>query len=524
MNDFFRRHSSGLKDEVLAGITVAIALVPEAVAFALIAGLSPLTGLYAAFVVGIVTAVFGGRPGMISGATGAMAVVVVSLIRDHGVEYLFPAVVLAGVIQVTVGLLRWGKFIRLVPYSVMLGFVNGLAIVIFTAQLPAFKTITATDAGPVKAWMSGPTLYAMLGLVIFTMAVIRYLPKLTRAVPSSLAAILLTTAIATFAMPLIGIDLPTVGSLAGSIKGGFPPFEFPVDPMTWPSLLTLKTLGIIAPYAFILAGVGLIESLMTLSLIDEITDTRGRGNKECIAQGAANILSGMFSGMGGCAMIGQSLINVNSGGRRRISAIVAALFLLVFIVSLSSYIEMVSMAALVGLMFMVCIGTFEWASVRTFRKIPMSDVLVMLVVTLVTIFLHNLALAVLVGVIFSALVFAWQHAANIGADIKPIDDNTRMYQLHGPLFFGSVLRFRDLFDPAADPEHVVIDFYYSRVYDQSGLEAINSLAERYTKLGKKLTLRHLSPECRQLLGRAAHLAEADISQDPHYHVSTDRLA
>tara|TARA_R110000782_G_scaffold20398_9_gene55167 strand:+ start:224 stop:1798 length:1575 start_codon:yes stop_codon:yes gene_type:complete len=524
MIDFFRRQSTGLKDEVLAGVTVAIALVPEAVAFALIAGVSPLTGLYAAFVVGVVTAVFGGRPGMISGATGAMAVVVVSLIRDHGIEYLFPAVVLAGVIQVTVGLLRWGKFIRLVPHSVMLGFVNGLAIIIFTAQFPAFKATTATESGPVTAWMSGPTLYTMVGLVIFTMAVIRYLPKLTRAIPSSLAAILLTTAIATFAMPLVGVDLPTVGTLAGSIKGGFPPFEFPVDPMTWTSLFTLETLGIIAPYAFILAGVGLIESLMTLSLIDEITDTRGRGNKECVAQGAANVLSGMFSGMGGCAMIGQSLINVNSGGRRRISGIVAALCLLLFIVSLSSYIEMVSMAALVGLMFMVAIGTFEWASVRTFRKIPKSDVLVMLVVTLVTIFLHNLALAVLVGVIFSALVFAWQHASNIGADIKPIDENTRMYQLHGPLFFGSVSRFRELFDPTNDPDRVVIDFYYSRVYDQSALEAINALAERYTKLGKQLTLRHLSPECRQLLGRAAHLAEANISEDPHYHVSTDRLA
>jgi SulP family sulfate permease len=372
--------------------------------------------------------------------------------------------------------------------------------------------------------MSGPTLYAMIGLVLFTMAVIRYLPKLTRAVPSSLAAILLTTAIAAFAMPLIGIDLPTVGTLAGSIKGGFPPFDFPVDPMTWSSLLTLETLAIIAPYAFILAGVGLIESLMTLSLIDEITDTRGRGNKECVAQGAANILSGIFSGMGGCAMIGQSLINVNSGGRRRISGIVAAVFLLTFIVFFSSYIEMVSMAALVGLMFMVSIGTFEWASVRTFRKIPRSDVLVMLVVTLVTVFLHNLALAVLVGVICAALVFAWQHARNIGADVKPLDDNTRMYQLHGPLFFGSVARFRELFDPTGDPDRVVIDFYYTRVYDQSGLEAINALAERYTRLGKQLTLRHLSPECRQLLGRAAHLAEANISEDPHYHVSTDRLA
>jgi SulP family sulfate permease len=524
MLDFFRRQSAGLKDEVLAGVTVSLALVPEAVAFALIAGVSPLTGLYAAVVVGLVTSLFGGRPGMISGATGAMAVVVVSLIKEHGVEFLFPAVVLAGLIQVTVGLLRWGKYIRLVPHSVMLGFVNGLAIVIFMAQIPGFKTTTQTEAGPVTAWMAGPMLYAMVGLVVFTMLIIHFLTKLTRAVPSSLVAILTTTLIAALVMPGLGIQLPTVGTLAGSISGGLPPFNFPVDPMTWSSMLTLETLGIIAPYAFILAGVGLIESLMTLTLIDEITDTRGRGNKECMAQGAANILSGMFSGMGGCAMIGQSLINVNSGGRRRISGVVAAVCLMMFVLFLAPWIEKLSMAALIGLMFMVSIGTFEWLSMRTFRKIPRSDVMVMLVVTLVTVLLHNLALSVLVGVIFSALVFAWQHAANIGADSKPMDDGAKLYQLHGPLFFGSVSRFRDLFDPAGDPERVVVDFYYTRVYDQSGLEAINSLAERYAKLGKQLTLRHLSPECRQLLDRAGRFVEVNISEDPHYHVSTDRLA
>lgn len=525
MLNFFRRSSAGLKDEVLAGLTVSLALVPEAVAFALIAGVSPLTGLYAAVVVGLVTALFGGRPGMISGATGAMAVVVVSLVRDHGVEYLFPAVVLAGLIQVTVGLLRWGKFIRLVPHSVMLGFVNGLAIVIFMAQIPGFRTTTQTDDGPVvTAWMSGPMLYAMVGLVVFTMLVIHFLPKLTRAVPSSLVAIIVTTLIAALVLPQLGITLPTVGTLAGSISGGLPPFSFPVDPMTWGSLLTLETLAIIAPYAFILAGVGLIESLMTMSLIDEITDTRGRGNKECIAQGSANILSGMFSGMGGCAMIGQSLINVNSGGRRRVSGVVAAVCLMAFVLFLAPVIEKLSMAALIGLMFMVAIGTFEWVSMRTFRKLPKSDVLVMIIVTLVTVLLHNLALAVLIGVICAALVFAWQHASNIGADSKPMDDGAKLYQLHGPLFFGSVSRFRDLFDPVNDPDRVIVDFYYTRVYDQSGLEAINSLAEKYAKLGKKLTLRHLSPECRLLLGRAAHFVEINISEDPHYHVSTDRLA
>ena len=524
MLDFFRRRSAGLKDEVLAGVTVSLALVPEAVAFALIAGLSPLTGLYAAMVVGLVTALFGGRPGMISGATGAMAVVIISLVRDHGVEYLFPAVVLAGMIQMTVGLLRWGKYIRLVPYSVMLGFVNGLAIVIFMAQIPGFKTTEMTEDGPATAWMSGPTLYAMLGLVVFTMLVIHFLPKLTRAVPSSLVAIVATTLIAALLLPQLGIALPTVGTLAGSISGGLPPFNFPVDPMTWASLLTLETLAIIAPYAFILAGVGLIESLMTKSLIDEITDTRGRGNKECMAQGTANILSCMFSGMGGCAMIGQSLINVNSGGRRRISGVVAAVCLLMFVLFLAPWIEKVSMAALIGLMFMVSIGTFEWVSVRTFGKIPKSDLLVMIVVVVITVVLHNLALAVLIGVICSALVFAWRHAANIGADTKPMDGGGKLYQLHGPLFFGSVSRFRDLFDPANDPDWIVVDFYYTRVYDQSGLEAIHAIAEKYAKLGKKLTLRHLSPECRLLLGRAGQFVEVNISDDPHYHVSTDRLA
>ena len=524
MIDFFRRRSAGLKDEVLAGVTVSLALVPEAVAFALIAGVSPLTGLYAAVVVGLVTALFGGRPGMISGATGAMAVVVVSLVRDHGVEYLFPAVVLAGLIQVTVGLLRWGKFIRLVPHPVMLGFVNGLAIVIFMAQIPGFRTTVVTDEGPATAWMSGPTLYAMIGLVAFTMLVIHFLPKLTRAVPSSLVAIIATTLIAALLLPRLGITLPTVGTLAGSISGGLPPFDFPVDPMTWGLLLSWETLAIIAPYAFILAGVGLIESLMTMSLIDEITDTRGRGNKECVAQGAANILSGMFSGMGGCAMIGQSLINVNSGGRRRVSGVVAAVCLMMFVLFLAPWIEKLSMAALIGLMFMVSIGTFEWVSVRTFGKIPKSDLLVMIVVVVITVVLHNLALAVLVGVVCSALVFAWRHAANIGADAKPMDDGGKLYQLRGPLFFGSVSRFRDLFDPANDPDRVVVDFYYTRVYDQSGLEAINALAEKYARLGKELTLRHLSPECRRLLGRAGRFVEVNISEDPHYHVSTDRLA
>ncbi|MEQ9453111.1 MAG: SulP family inorganic anion transporter [Phycisphaeraceae bacterium] len=532
MLNFFIKRTAGVKDELLSGLTVALAMVPEAVAFALIAGLAPLTGLYAAFTVGLITAVIGGRPGMISGATGALAVVIVSLVRDHGPEYIFPAVVLMGIIQIGVGIARLGKLIRLVPHPVMLGFVNGLAIVIFMAQLESFHVpvegaaLTATDGHghAVTQWMTGTPLFIMIGLVALTMAIITFLPRLTRAIPATLAGIVITTLIATFLLPVFGLDTRTVQDLAGSIKGGFPTFEFPVSPMTWGSLLTLDTFWIILPYSLILAAVGLIESLMTMSLIDEITETRGRGNRECIGQGVANITTGMFGGMGGCAMIGQSLINVNSGGRRRISGIAAALFLLLFIMFLSPIIEVIPMAALVGVMFMVVIGTFEWASLRMYKRVPTSDLFVMITVTAVTVFLHNLALAVFIGVIIAALVFAWQQATYLAADIKHNEHGSKIYQLHGPLFFASVTRFRDLFDPANDPDDVVIDFYYTRVLDQSGLEAINALATRYANAGKRLHLTHLSAECRDLLDKAAEFVEVNISEDPQYHVSTDRLA
>jgi len=516
--DYFRRRTTGLKDELLSGLTVALALVPEAVAFAMIAGLPPLTGLYAAFVVGLIAAMAGGRPGMISGATGAMAVVIVGLIRNHGVDYLFPAVVLAGIIQICVGLGGLGKLIRLVPYPVMLGFVNGLAIVILMAQFDSFKV-----AGPdgVRTWLQGSSLIVMMVLVAVTMAIIAFLPRFTRAIPASLAAIGTITLIAIFGLPLLGLSTPTVFDLAGSIKGSFPPFAFPSGDMTWSTLLTWETLVIIAPYAIILAGVGLIESLMTLNLIDEITDTRGSTNRECIGQGLANISSGMFSGMGGCAMIGQSLINVNSGGRQRLSGIFAAACLLCFILFASPLIEIIPMAALVGVMFMVVIGTFEWASLRMWRRIPTSDFLIILTVTLVTVFAHNLALAVLIGVIMAALVFAWQHAVHLSAIPNVDAKGVKVYQLHGPLFFASINRFMELFQPAQDPDEVAIDFYFSRVYDQSALEAINSIAEKYAKLGKRLHLRHLSPECRELLGRAKTFVEVDQGVDPHYHVSVD---
>lgn len=497
------------RTEVLAGLTVALALIPEAVAFAMIAGLSPLTGLYAAFVMGLVTSILGGRPGMISGATGAVAVVIVGLSISHGPEYIFATVVLAGLIQVLAGVLRLGKLIRLVPHSVIFGFVNGLAIIIFMSQMDNFKTVN--DAGEL-VWMTGTNLYIMLGLVLTTMLIIWGLPKITKTFPSSLAAILVIFGIVVFA----GIETKTVGDMA-SIQGGFPPFHIPMVPFTW------ETLSIIFPFAAIMAGVGLIESLLTLNIVDEITETRGRGNKECVAQGTANVLSGLFSGMGGCAMIGQSLINVSSGARARLSGIVAAIMLLVFIMFAADIIELLPMAALTGVMIMVAVGTFEWASLRTFRRMPKSDVLVMVLVTLVTIFLHNLALAVLVGVIISALVFAWDNAKRIRARKYVDDKGVKHYEIYGPLFFGSTTAFNEKFDVINDPEEVIIDFSESRVVDMSGIEALNKLTERYLKQGKKLHLRHLSSDCRKLMKNADEIIEVNILEDPTWKVAVDKI-
>lgn len=560
--NFFRRQPKNIKNDVLSGLTVALALVPEAVAFAFVAGVSPIIGLYSAFFLGLITAVVGGRPGMISGATGAMAVVVVGLVAIHGIEYLFPAVMLCGLIQVLVGVGRLGKLIRMVPHPVMLGFVNGLAIVIGTAQIASFK---ASDRFGAVDFIGGPALWIMLSLVALTMAIIWLLPKLTRAVPASLVAILVVSGLAAagnhwlddgyapdgntnviltvgdmlmnntraeVASDLLAVNpeatpealLTVIGDIdpsAASLEAGLPrPFfmDFVLPP------LTLETLWIIAPFALILAAVGLIESLMTMSLIDDITDTRGRGNRECVGQGVANLTCGFFGGMGGCAMIGQSLINVNSGGRGRLSGVVAAVSLLLFMLFLSGWIEMIPVAALVGVMFMVVIGTFEWASLRMFGKMPATDMLVMVVVTAYTAVMHDLATAVILGVIVSALAFAWQQARHIGADVKFNEFGSKIYQLHGPLFFASVTGFRQLFDPRNDPDDVVIDFYYTRVYDQSGLEAINALAEKYAALGKRLHLTHLSPECRLLLGNAKDFVEVNMSEDPQYHVATDRLA
>jgi len=491
--------------EVLSGLTVAMALIPEAVAFALIAGLSPLTGLYAAFMMGLVTSILGGRPGMISGATGAVAVVIAALALSHGVEYIFACVILAGIIQVAAGFLRLGKLMRLVPHPVIFGFVNGLAIIIFMSQLDQFKDADGN-------WLTGTTMFLFLGLVLLTMFIIWGLPKLSKAIPSSLVAILSIFGVVYF----LGIETKTVGDLA-SIKGGFPPFHIPKVP------LTLEMLKVIFPYAAIMAAVGLIESLLTLNIIDEITETRGRGNKEAVAQGAANILSGFFSGMGGCAMIGQSLINISSGARARLSGIVAAVMLLIFIMFGAGLIEKMPMAALTGLMIMVAIGTFEWASLRTINRMPKSDIFVMVLVTLVTAVLHNLALAVIIGVIIAALVFAWDNAKRIRARKSIVENGAKLYEIYGPLFFGSVTVFNEKFDVLNDPDEIIIDFAESRVVDMSAIEALNKITERYHKVGKKVHLRHLSKDCRQLLQNAEQIIDVNVLEDPSYKVLVDNL-
>ena len=505
---------SRIKTELLAGLTVALALVPEAVAFAFVAGVHPLVGLYAAFIVGLITAAIGGRPGMISGATGALAVVMVSLVAQHGVEYLFAAVVLMGILQLLAGIFRLGKFIRLVPHPVMLGFVNGLAIVIFLAQLSQFQVPgTAEASGHGMAggeWMTGLPLILMLGLVALTMVIIWGMPKLTRAVPAPLAGIAIVAAI----VIAFGLDVPRVGDLA-SIEGGLPTFHIPMVP------LNLETLEIIFPYALILAAIGLIESLLTLNLVGEMTNKRGGASQECLAQGTANLVTGFFGGMGGCAMIGQSMINVKSGGRTRLSGLSAALFLLAFILVGSAMIEQIPLAALVGVMFMVVIGTFAWNSLRIMTRIPLTDAAVIVLVTGVTV-AYDLATAVVVGVIVSALAYAWNNAKRI--HIVERDSvsvpGAHVYEIEGPLFFGSTDGFAELFHPETDPEVVIVDFMRSRVVDQSALQAIEDLAAKYEALGKTLRLRHLSRDCHRLLTRAGQLM-VDSDDDPDYALAVD---
>jgi SulP family sulfate permease len=523
--EFIKTFSPNVKNDTLSGLTVALALVPEAVAFAFVAGVHPLTGLYAAFMVGLITAIMGGRPGMISGATGALAVVMVALVaqaeRDFGAgmgpQYLFATVVLMGIIQIAAGFLKLGKFIRIVPYPVMLGFVNGLAIVIFLAQIPQLQESTPVGkwGWTEGTWLAGNELYIMISMIAATMFITHFLPKVTKAIPSALAGILVVSLI------VIGMDLDTktVGDLVGEggIAGGLPSFAAPNVP------LTFDTLYFILPFAIILAAIGLIESLLTITVIDEMTDTRGQGNKECVAQGTANVATGFFGGMGGCAMIGQSMINVNSGGRGRLSGIAAALFLLSFILFASPLIEQIPIAALTGVMFMVVIGTFEWSSFRMMRSIPKRDAFIIVLVSGVTV-VTDLAVAVVVGVIVAALSFAWEHAKHIFSTQRMEEDGTKIYEIHGPLFFGSVANFKDLFDPKADPDKVIIEFKNSRVADHSAIEAIDSLAMRYIAEGKELHLRHLSPECRQLLKKAGDLCDVNVLEDPKYRVAVDKLA
>lgn len=497
-----------VKTNVLSGLTVALALVPEALAFALVAHVNPLVGLYAAFIMCLLTAAFGGRPGMISGATGSMAVVMVALVLQHGVEYLFATIVFAGILQIIFGLLRLGKFIRMVPHPVMLGFVNGLAVVIFLAQLGHFKV---KDAAGAEHWIGGQQLYVMIGLIVVTMLIIYLLPKLTRAVPSSLAAII---AVALFSV-YSGIHTKTVGDMA-SIRGGFPKFHLAAVPYNF------ATLKIILPYAFILAGVGLIETLLTLNLVDDITDSRGRPNRECLAQGTGNIICGFFGAMGGCAMIGQTMINVDSGARRRISGITAGLCLLCFILFASSLIERIPIAALVGVMFAVSEKTFEWGTFKVFGKVPKHDVFVIVAVTVVTVF-TDLAVAVILGILIAALVFAWEHAKQIAVQTRIDVEGRKIYELNGSLFFASTAKFQTLFSPKDDPDDVIVEFRHARVMDHSALEAIDALAEKYQASRKRLHLRHLSPDCYELLQKAKTMVEVNVMEDPRYHVADDKV-
>lgn len=506
------------KNEILAGLTVAMTMIPESLMFAILAGFSPLVGLYGAFIMGLVTAIFGGRPGLISGGAGATVVVLMALMNSHGLEYVFAAVALAGVFQLIVGFLKLGKFIRLVPQPVMFGFVNGLAIIIFMAQMDQFKV----GVGDAAVWLTGPAMYTMVGLVLFTIAIIVFVPKITKAVPASLIGIIVVFVVVYF----LNIDTKQVvdiinqdtlpGEELKSLSGSLPSFHIPTIPFT------LEAFKIILPYGLIMAAVGLTEGLLTLNLVDEITGTKGNSNRECLAQGGANILNGFFGGMGGCPMIAQTLVNLSAGSRARLSGIIASLTILLIILFGAPVIELVPIAALVGVMVMVAIGTFEWASFKAFRRMPKSDIFVMILVTLITVVLHNLALAVLIGVIISALVFAWESAKRIRARKYVDEAGVKHYEIYGPLFFGSTTLFNEKFDVQGDPNEVIIDFKESRVTDMSGIEALNKITERYAKVGKKLHLRHLSRDCIRLLADAEEIIEVNVMEDPTYKVMVDK--
>lgn len=496
-----------IKNEILAGLTVAMTMIPESLSFAILAGLSPLTGLYAAFLMGIVTALLGGRPGMVSGGAGATVVVLIALAASHGVEYLFAAVVLAGVLQLLVGVLKLGKFVRLIPQPVMYGFLNGLAVIIFMAQVAQFKVVE----NGISSWMEGSALAIMAGLTLLTIAIVFVFPKITKAVPASLVAIIVVFALVYF----LNIDTKKVIDIA-SVSGSLPSFHIPNIPFN------LETLKIIFPYAAIMAGVGLIESLLTLNMVDEITNTKGHSNREACAQGVANITNGFFGGMGGCAMVAQTLVNIDAGARTRISAIIGAVTILIIILAGGPVIEQIPMAALVGVMMMVAIGTFEWISFRIITKMPKSDIFVGILVAIITVLLHNLALAVLIGVIISALVFAWDNAKRIRAR-KSIDVNgIKNYEIYGPLFFGSTTAFVDKFDAANDPEKIIIDFKESRIVDMSAIEALKKVIEKYKTYNKVVVLKHLSPDCIQLLDNASGFIEVNHYEDPTYKVLAEK--
>ncbi len=492
-----------LKNEILAGLTVSMTMIPESLSFAILAGLSPLTGLYAAFLMGIVTAILGGRPGMVSGGAGATVVVLIALAASHGVEYLFAAVALAGVIQILVGVFKLGKFVRLIPQPVMYGFLNGLAIIIFLAQVKQFKIVQ----NGIETWMTGTSLFTMVGLTLLTIITVQFFPKLSKAIPSSLIAIIVTFAIVYF----FNIDTKKVIDIA-TVSGSFPTFHLPQVPFNF------ETLKIIFPYAAVMSAVGLIESLLTLNMVDEITNTKGSSNQEAIAQGSANIVNGFFAGMGGCAMVAQTLVNINAGARTKISAIVGALGILFVILVGGSVIEQIPMAALVGVMMMVAISTFQWGFLRLLNKMPKSDVLVGILVATITVILHNLALAVFVGVIISALVFAWDNAKRIRARKSIAENGDKIYEIYGPLFFGSTSNFLDKFDISEDPDRVIIDFKESRVVDMSAIEVLKKLTQKYQDQNKKIILSHLSPDCVRLLDNAKGFIEIDIEDDPTYKV------
>jgi len=491
------------KTEILAGLTVAMTMIPESLSFAILAGLSPLTGLYAAFLMGLVTAVLGGRPGMVSGGAGATVVVLIALAAGHGVQYLFAAVVLAGLLQLLIGFFKLGKFVRLIPQPVMYGFLNGLAVIIFMAQVAQFKTAAG--------WLTGTALYTMGGLTLLTVLIVIGFPKITKAVPASLVAILVVFGVVFF----LGIDTRKVADIA-SVSGSLPSFHLPEVPFT------LDTLKIIFPYALIMAGVGLIESLLTLNMVDEITHTKGASNKEAVAQGTANIVNGFFGGMGGCAMVAQTLVNLNAGARTKLSSLTGALTILAVILVGAPFIERIPVAALVGVMMMVAISTFQWVSLKIITKFPKTDIIVGMLVALITVVLHNLALAVLVGVVISALAFAWDNAKRIRARKYLGDDGIKYYEVYGPLFFASTTAFLEKFDVVSDPDEVVIDFRESRVVDMSAIDALNKLTGRYARLNKTVRLRHLSPDCKRLLENAGDTIDVNVLEDPTYNVMQDR--